>query len=126
MNQSKIAGSPAEDSNLAKGSTYQGEIDNALKLARKMCAEHKIDLENQYRGYERRNGVQLRSKVGPTVEKDRWLYYWQFLWLGRFPSPAARGDLLLENLCWNQQSFVLACSIDVLHKSSFNVLSIKE
>lgn len=44
MDQAKIMDRLRKIMKLAEGSNHQGEIENALRMARKMCAEHKIDM----------------------------------------------------------------------------------
>jgi len=67
-NKSKIMERLQKIMKLAKGSTYQGEIDNALKLARKLCAEHKIDLES-IESDENAGMGSLTYKAGASVWK---------------------------------------------------------
>ena len=53
---------------LAQGSNHQGEIENALRMARKMCAEHKIDI-SELESDENAGMGSITVKIGASVWK---------------------------------------------------------
>ena len=120
MNQSKIMDRLRKILNLAKGSTYQGEIDNALKLARKMCAEHKIDLESIQEDTNAGMGS-IKVKVGPTVwKRSLACIIGNFFGLaGAWNSATKEVIFFGEQASLEPTEFCIGLAVsDVLHKSS--------
>ena len=120
MNKTKIMDRLRKILNLAKGSTYQGEIDNALKLARKMCAEHKIDLESIQQDTNAGMGS-ITVKVGSSVwKRSLACILGNFFGLAGAWNPATKEVIFFgEEASLEPTEFCIGLAVsDVLHKSS--------
>ena len=109
---------------LAEGSNHQGEIENALRMARKLCAEHKIDI-SELEADENAGMGSFTLKTGASVWKRSIAsIIGSFFGLAGAWNPAAKEVVFFgeEALLEPTEFCIGLATADVLHKSK-SVLS---